>query len=90
MSKNVMIPLQLFLRVVDLLQYWDIPPNHDLRFEYRDILWVLNVKIQKLELREAYSKMVAANNENQRHDARIEYLRLKNNLRDVDVPDFPF
>ena len=90
MNKNVMVPFPLFMKIIDLLQYVDIPLHHDLRFEYCDILWELKVKIKKLELREAYSKMVAAPDDNARHDARIEYLRLKNNLADVDVPDFPF
>jgi len=85
-----MIPLTLFMRIIELLQFWDSPMHHELRFEYCDILWELKVKIKKLELREAYSKMVAASDDNARHDARIEYLRLKNNLADIDLPDFLF
>ena len=90
MSKNVLIPLTLFMRLIELLEYWDIPEHHDLRFEYCDVLWELKVKIQKLELREAYSKIISADSEDSRHDARIEYLRQRHCLGDVDVPDIPF
>jgi len=90
MSKNVMIPLSLFMRVIDLLEYWDIPEHHDLRYEYCNILWELKVKIKKLELRDAYSKIISASNEDTRHDARIEYLRQRSNLGYVDAPEPPF
>ena len=90
MSKNVMIPLPLFKRVIDLLEYWDIPENHDLRYEYCNILWELKVKIQKLQLREAYSKYISASDEGARLNARFEYLRLRSCLGNVDVPDPPF
>jgi len=88
-SKNVMIPHDLFMRVVDLLEYWDIPDSHDLRFEYFYILRELKVKIQRLELRDTYSKIISAKNENDRFDARIEYMRKRSSIRDVDVPDMP-
>ena len=84
-----MIPILLLMRIIELLQYWDIPFNHDLRYEYCVVLWELKVKLQKLELREAYSKMCVAKNDDQQHDARIEYLSKRNSLGDVDVPDFP-
>ena len=75
MGKNVMVSHALFMRVVDLLESWDIPERHELRFEYCDILRALNVKIQRLELHEAYSKIASASDEDARIDARIEYLR---------------
>ena len=75
MGKNVMVSHALFMRVVDLLESWDIPERHELRFEYCDILSALKVKIQRLELHEAYSKIVSASDEDARIDARIEYLR---------------
>jgi hypothetical protein len=90
MSTNVLIPLALFRRVIELLEYWDINEKNDLRFEYCDVLWELKLKIQKLELREAYSKIISAGNEDARHDARIEYLRQRRRLGEVDVPEFPF
>jgi hypothetical protein len=90
MGKNVLIPLTLFMRVIDLLEYWDIHEQHDLRYEYYDVVRELKLKIQKLELREAYSKIISAGNEDARHDARIEYLRQRRYLGDVDVPEIPF
>jgi len=90
MSKNVMIPFPLFMRVIELLQYWNIPESHDLYYEYCFVLCELKVKVQKLELREAYSKIISAKDEASRIDARIEYLRQRNSLGDVDVPEIPF
>ena len=89
MGKNVMVSHALFMRVVDLLESWDIPERHELRFEYCDILWALKVKIQRLELHEAYSKIVSASDDDARVDARIEYLRKRTCIGDV-APERPF
>lgn len=77
-------------RIIELLGYLEPPFFHDLRYEYCDILRELKVKIQKLELREAYSKIISADNEDDRHCARIAYLSQRTHLGDVDVPEFPF
>lgn len=77
-------------RIIDLLGYLEPPFFHDLRYEYCDILWVLKVKKQKLDLREAYSKIISAENDGDRHSARIAYLNQRTHLGDVDVPEFPF
>lgn len=90
MSNNVLLPLSLFMRVIDLLEYWDIPDSHHLRYEYCAILWELKVKLQKLELRDAYSKIISAKDEDSRDFARIDYLRKRRGIGDVDVPDPPF
>ena len=90
MSSNVLLPLSLFMRVIDLLEYWDIPETHDLRYEYCVVLWKLKVKLQKLELRDAYSKIISAKDEDTRDFARIDYLRKRRCIGDVDVPDPPF
>ena len=90
MSNNVLIPLALFVRVIELFEHWDIPERHDLRYEYCDVLRALKLKIQRLELRDAYSKIISANNDDARHEARVEYLRQRRYLGDVDVPEIPF
>jgi hypothetical protein len=90
MSNNVLIPLPLFLRIIDILESWNIPDRHVLRYEYCDILRALKLKLQRLELRDAYSKIISANDVDARHDARIEYLRQRRYLGDVDVPEIPF
>ena len=82
MEKKVLIPLPLLLRIIELLEYWDISEyNRAIREEYDDVQQSLAVKMQKLELRDAYAKIIAADNEDSRHDARIDYLWKKSRLR---------
>jgi hypothetical protein len=92
MSKNVMIPLSLMERTIELLGYLQPAAYNDLRYEHCDILNELLIKKQKLELREAYAKIVTADNEEVRHHARIEYLRQKRFLKDMeqDCGEIPF
>jgi hypothetical protein len=82
--KSVLIPVPLVKQIIELLDYWDISKyDRAIRDDRRDVLQELNVKLHKLELRDAYSKMVNADNEDRRHDARMEYLWLKNRLNDL-------
>jgi hypothetical protein len=85
MSKNVMIPLSLMNRAIDLLGYLEPMPYHELRHEHNNVLQELMIKKQKLELREAYAKIISAKNEADRHDARIEYLMQKRSLRHMEL-----
>jgi hypothetical protein len=87
MGTNVLIPLSLLDRMIDFLACLDLPEYHELRYEYGDILWALRVKKQKIELRDAYSKIISADDQNTRDLARIDYLRLQRLLND-DVPPF--
>jgi hypothetical protein len=83
-TKSVLIPVPLVKQIIELLDYWDISKyDRAIRDDRRDVLRELNVKLHKLELRDAYSKMVNADNEDRRHDARMEYLCLKNRLNDL-------
>jgi len=78
MSKNVLIPLSLLYHIIDLLGYWNTSEYDPvIRDEYDRVLWALNSKVQKLEQRDTYSKIIAANNQDDRHDARIRYLQQK-------------
>ena len=86
MGKNVLIPLSLLERIVDLLVSLDLPEYHEFRREYGDILWALRIKKQKLELRDAYAKIIAAADKTERDEARIEYLRQKRCLHDDATP----
>jgi hypothetical protein len=83
-DKSVLIPIPLVKQVVELLGYWDIS-KYDLviRDGYREVLLSLNIKMQKIECRAAYAKIIKANDESSRHDARIEYLWHKNRLNDL-------
>lgn len=86
MEKNVMIPLSLLERIIELLDGLDASRyGYNFQYEYGDILCALKVKMQKIELRDAYAKIITAVTEDTRDLARIEYLRLKNQLGDVDV-----
>ena len=81
MDKNVAIPLPLLKNLVDLLEYWDISLfDRSVQDDYWDALLSLKMKLLKLDIHNAYSLMVKAPNEDARHMARIEYLRLKNQL----------
>ena len=85
MNKNIMISEYLFLCIFELLTAFDaiVPPN--IRREYEHILWDLNLKKHKMNLRDAYSKIINAKNDDDRNFARFEYLRLKNLPPDFDL-----
>ena len=81
MGKNVMIPLSLLNQIINLLEHWDISDyGYPLRDEYGSVLWALNIKKQKLELRDAYAKIIFANHPNEQHEARMSYLQQKRRL----------
>jgi hypothetical protein len=78
MGKNVTIPSELFYRIIDLLEDWDIYEySRPTQEQYCDVMHALATKKQSLELREAYARIVYADNEDERHEARIRYLRDK-------------
>ena len=79
MAKNVEIPLALLKNLVTLLEYWDVSLfDRSVCEDYWDALWFLRLKLLKLDLHDAYSRIVKAPNEDARHKARMEYLQLKN------------
>jgi hypothetical protein len=81
MGNNVTIPLPLLRTLIVLLEYWDVSLfDRAVRDDYWDALWALKMKQLKLDIHDAYTLMVRAPNEDARHLARIEYLRLKSQL----------
>ena len=87
MEKSVLIPVPLVKRIIELLGYWDISKyDRAIRDDYGDIVQSLDAKMRKLELRDAYAKIISAGNEDSRNDARIEYLWQKARLYDSDYP----
>ena len=81
MGKNVEIPLALLKSLITLLEYWDVSLfDRSVRDDYWYALWALKLKLLKLDLRDAYTRIVKAPNDDARHIARIEYLQLKNQL----------
>jgi hypothetical protein len=84
MSKNVLIPRSSLERIIEMMECIDFArlPNY---YDYLDVLRDLKVKMQKLELRDAYSGIIRAGDDDARTDARIEYLRQKSEVGNVDV-----
>ena len=79
MNKNILISMRLFNDILDMLNSLEpIVPDH-IRTEFIHLVWDMNLKKHKLELRDAYSRIVTAKNTDDRDWARIEYLQLKNN-----------
>ncbi|MCL1819245.1 MAG: hypothetical protein FWG36_01165 [Oscillospiraceae bacterium] len=85
MNKNVLIPRATLEKTVSLLECLDFSA-HPNCCDFYDLLFDLNVKLRRLEARDAYARMISADNDDARHDARIEYLRLRNSLRFCDGP----
>jgi len=84
MSKNINIPFLLFSKITNLLDNMDIsdiPPY--LRPDYADILFALMKKQHSIELRNAYAKIITADSDVDRHDARMQYLLLKREKYDI-------
>ena len=83
MDKNVKIPMGLFSRIIDLFDYLDVS-GYDpaIQYDYDNIMLALVKKKQSLELREAYAKIISANDEDTRRSARMRYLQQKRVLND--------
>ena len=91
MGKKVMLPLSLLEQIIVLLERWDVSDYcYKTRWDYGSILWELKVKIQKLELREAYTKMIQADDPDAKHAACMEYFQKRSQLGNVDVRDMVF
>ena len=78
MDKNIRIPLSLFNRILEMLEYWDVPEyaSH-FRQDYEAVLSALRKKKQAMELRDTYAKIINADDDDTRHDARMQYLQQK-------------
>ena len=83
MDKNVKIPLPLLARTIDLLEQLDVS-NYDyaIQYDFDCVYMAFLKKRQSLELREAYSKIIFAEDEDTRFEARMRYLQQK---RDCDA-----
>ena len=86
MSKNVTIPFSTFEQIIELLDGLDAGRyGSNFYHAYCEVLHELKVKMQKIELRDAYANIIKAKDEDEQILARIEYLRLKRELGRVDV-----
>lgn len=81
-SKNILIPLDLMMKTAELLTNWDISAyDYAIQCEYDDVVDAIQKKMQAVDLRRTYSKMIYAKDENERFNARIEYLKQKHEYR---------
>jgi hypothetical protein len=81
-SKNILIPLDLMMKTAELLTNWDISSyDYAIQCEYNDVVDAIQKKMRAVDLRWTYSKMVYAKGEDERFDARIEYLKQKHEYR---------
>ena len=86
MEKNILIPMQLLTRIVELLEYWDVSKyDRIVQDDYCGVLRELMIKMRKIELRDAYASIIKAKNSDDRDWARIHYLQLKRQLGIIDV-----
>ena len=78
MSRNVLIPLPLLSKAIDLLEHWDLD-GYDpaVLCDYDEVYLALLNKRRNLELREAYSKILFAEDEDARFQAKMRYLQQK-------------
>ena len=83
MADKAMIPLSLLDRLIELFGCWDVS-NYDcaIKSEFRDVLRQLTQKRRRIDLRNDYAKIICADNEDDRHDARIQYLQAKRRVDD--------
>ena len=73
---NISMPLSLMKKIMYVLEQLDVSAyDPAIQIEHTSILFWLNKKQRALDLREKYSKMVAAYDEESRDAARIEYLK---------------
>ena len=90
MCKNVMIPLFLLDQIIELLAHWDISEYcPSLRHDYETVVWALAVKKQKLKLKDAYAKIIQADNPQAKDEAYIHYLQ-EQSLLDEAQENIPF
>jgi len=79
---NVKIPLHLLYQTIYLLECLDCGIyDQSVQIDYNNVLLALNKKKEALELRESYSRIVRADNDDSRHTARMQYLERKRCLR---------
>ena len=79
--KNIMIPIDLFEQIIDVLEQFDVSHySLSIRREYDLVLAALYAKQGKLDLRDSFVKIIHANNDEQRAIKREQYINYKNFL----------
>ena len=81
--KNILMPLAMLIKAADLLSYWDISSyDFSIQCEYDDVMSAITKKIHAIELRNAYTKVVCAKDDDDRFFARLEYLKLRREIHE--------
>jgi len=82
--KNVQIPLDIFKKLIEFLEYWDVsqldPGIHN---DYTIMLTALHKKRDSLDLRDSYAKIIHADDDDKRFSARMDYLQHKRLIQQV-------
>ena len=83
MDRNVKIPMSLLSQTIDLLEHWDLD-GYDpaILCDYDAVYMAFLKKRQSLDLRDAYSKIIFAQDEDARFEARMRYLQQKRDIAD--------
>ncbi|MCL2034181.1 MAG: hypothetical protein FWG94_05560 [Oscillospiraceae bacterium] len=77
-EKTVQIPLSIFLQTIDFLENLDLRVPQPALFDtHRDILSAYLAKKQRMDLRKSYSGIIFAGNDDERWEARMDYLQKK-------------
>jgi len=83
MDKNITIPFSLLSRIIELLDYWNVDEYcYSIQQDYSDVMFALTKKKQSIELREAYARIIYAEDDDARHEARMRYLQQKRELNE--------
>ena len=81
MDRNVKIPLSLLSQTIVLLEHWDLDGYEPAILCDYDIVYMAFLKKrQSLDLRDAYSKIIFAQDEDARFEARMRYLQQKRDI----------
>ena len=83
--KNIKIPELLLRQAIDVMERFDIS-EYGLEFQhdFDTVLFTFLKKQQSMELREAYSQIINAEDDDARHVARMRYLKGKRDIVDSD------
>ena len=83
MDRNVKIPLSLLSQTIDLLEHWNLDGYDPAILCDYDIVYMAFLKKRRsLDLRETYSKIIFAEDEDVRFQARMRYLQQKRDYVD--------
>ena len=85
-EQNVKIPLSLLNQAIELLENINLRavPDYDqsVVYDYENVLSAFRRKKRSLDLRLTYAKIIFAENDDQRFDARMRYLQEKRQIAD--------